>query len=110
MVESNTTPTITVTRTGGSTGPVTATFSTSDGTAVAQVDYETVNNTVFFADGDAQSRFINLPLLDDQVGGEPDKTVTLALSQPGGCTALGTPSTAVLTIRDDDPAPVLRVS
>jgi uncharacterized delta-60 repeat protein len=105
MVEANTTPTIRVTRTGGSTGAVTATFTSSDGTAVAEVDYEAVNNTVFFADGDTQPRYIAVPLIDDQVAGEPDKTVTLTLSQPGGCTALGTPSTAVLTIRDDEPAP-----
>ena len=47
--------TITVTRTGGSRGAVTATFTTSDGTAVAGADYTPVNATVFFADGDADA-------------------------------------------------------
>jgi len=36
---------------------------------------------------------------------ETDKTVNLALSQPGGCAALGAQTTAVLTIRDDDRLP-----
>jgi len=99
------TPTITVTRTGGSTGAVTATFTTSDGTAVAGTDYAPVNATVFFGDGDAVPRVVTVPIVPDLVD-EIDKTVNLTLSQPGGCAALGAQSTAVLTIRDDDAPPV----
>ena len=49
--ESNTTPSITVTRTGGTVGDVTATFVTSDGSAIAGTDYTAVITSVFFADG-----------------------------------------------------------
>jgi len=41
-----------------------------------------------------------LPILDDDVG-EPDKTVSLTLSQPGGCAILGARTAATLTIEDD---------
>lgn len=96
--------TIAVTRTGGSSGAVTATFTTTDGTAVADTDYTGLNATVFFADGDTGQRVVRVPILPDQVD-ETDETVNLTLSQPGGCAALGTQTTAVLTIRDDDLPP-----
>jgi hypothetical protein len=93
-------PPVRVTRSGGSKGAVTATFTTSDGTAIAGADYTPVNATVFFADGDAAPRAVTVPTIQNQVVA-PDKTVNLTLSQPGGCAALGTQTTAVLTIRDD---------
>ena len=105
QLESNTTPTITVTRTGGSKGAVTATFSTSDGTAIGGTDYTPVSTTIFFADGDTAQRVVEVPIIQDLISGEPDKTVNLTLSQPGGCAALGAQTTAVLTIRDDDAPP-----
>ncbi len=97
-------PAVIVTRSGGSTGVVTATYSTSDGTAVAGVDYTATTRTVSFADGEDGDRFVSVPLLPDEVSGESDKTVNLTLSQPGGCAALGAQTTAVLTIFDDDAA------
>ena len=98
-------PAIFVTRSGGGAGAVTATFTTSDGTAAAGVDYSAVNGTVFFADGEQGTRFVNVPILQDTISGEPDRTVNLALSQPGGCAALGTQTTAVLTIEDSNIPP-----
>ena len=98
------TPTVRVTRTGGSRGAVTATVRTSDGTATAGTDYSAVNATVFFADGDAAPRVVEVPILPDALI-EPDETVNLTLSQPGGCAALGAQATAVLTIRNDDQPP-----
>jgi uncharacterized delta-60 repeat protein len=97
-------PTVSVTRTGGSKGEVTATFMTADGTAKDGADYTAVNTTVFFGDGQAEPRFVRIPIVPDQVV-EPDKTMNLTLSQPGGCAALGAQSTAVLNILDDDRPP-----
>jgi uncharacterized delta-60 repeat protein len=97
-------PGIRVTRTGGSRGAVTARFSTSDGTAVAGSDYTPTTVTVSFADGDATPRSVIVPIVPDAVV-EPDETVNLTLSQPGGCAALGPQTTAVLTIRNDDLPP-----
>ena len=102
--ESNPTPAVRVTRTGGSTGPVTATVATSDGSAVAGTDYTPVHASVLFADGDATPRAVEVPVLPDQLG-EGDRTVILTLTEPGGCATLGSPATAELIIRDDDPAP-----
>ena len=92
---------IVVTRTQGSAGAVSATFTTSDGTAVAGVDYTPVSTTVHFGDGDTAPRVVPLTILLDRVE-EPDKTVTLTLSEPGGCATLGPQSSAVVTILDDD--------
>lgn len=97
-------PTITVTRTGGSRGAVSATFTTSDGTAIGGADYTPVNATVFFGDGDAAPRVVIVPIMTNSIDA-PDKTVNLTLSQPGGCAALGSQTTAVLTIQDDDLSP-----
>ena len=102
-LESSRTPIVTVARTGGSVGAVSVTFTTADGTAVGGADYEPVTTTVVFADGDASPRRVLVPMLQDTFA-EGDETVNLALSQPGGCAALGTPASATLIIVDDDPA------
>jgi uncharacterized delta-60 repeat protein len=105
IAEANPTPTVTVQRTGGSAGAVTATIRTSDRTALAGTDYSPVETSVFFADGDATPRVVEVPILQDEVSGEPDKSLDVTLSEPGGCAALGSPTTSQLTIRDDDVAP-----
>ncbi len=108
--ESNTTPVVVVTRSGGSRGAVTATVASSDGTARAGTDYKAVLGSVFFEDGDAEPRFIDLPMVQNRIGGEADRTVNLLLSEPGGCAALGAQTTATLTIQDDGkPPPVVVV-
>lgn len=102
--ERDTPPTVTVTRTGGSSGRVSATFTTIGGTATADSDFEPVNVTVFFADGDSEPRVVEIPIVDDSIA-EGNETVELELSQPGGCVQLGLQSTAILTIVDDDAPP-----
>jgi uncharacterized delta-60 repeat protein len=94
-------PAVVVTRSGGSAGAVSATFTSSDGTASGVSDYTPEVSTVTFADGDTSPRVIPVPILTDAAP-EDDKTVNLTLSEPGGCAALGSQSSAVLTIVDDD--------
>ena len=96
---------ILVTRTGGSRGAVSAVVTTADGTAIAGTHYTAVTRTVTFGDGDSAPRAVELPLLPDTTPGD-DRTVNLALSDVRGCAALGAPSTAVLTILDNDRPPV----
>jgi uncharacterized delta-60 repeat protein len=98
-------PSILVTRTQGSRGAVSATFSTSDGTAASGVDYSAPPITVRFADGDTTPRLVPLTVLPNTLAA-PDKTLNLRLSDAGGCATIGPRSSAVLTILDDDqPAP-----
>ena len=93
-----------VTRTGGSSGAVSVSFATSNGTATAPGDYTAVSQTVSFADGDTANKTISIPIINDTTA-EANETVNLTLSNPTGGATLGTPSTAVLTITDNDVAP-----
>jgi hypothetical protein len=95
--------TITVTRTGGSAGAVSARLATTNGTAAA-ADYTATDTIVSFADGDTTAKTVSVPILQDTTD-EPDETVNLTLSTPTGGATLGAQTTAVLTITDDDPTP-----
>ncbi|MGH8237431.1 MAG: Calx-beta domain-containing protein, partial [Steroidobacteraceae bacterium] len=90
-----------ITRTGGTQGEVSATVRTHDGTALAGTDYEAVDSTVYFGPGEDEPRVLEVPLALDAIA-EPDKSLTVTLSDPRGCAALGSPATATLTILDDD--------
>ena len=94
-----------VTRSGGSAGEVTARFATTDGSARAGVDYGAVSTRVRFADGEQGQRFVAVPIIDNTLK-DGARTVTLTLSDVQGCAALGSSSTAVLTIADDDDPPL----
>ena len=94
---------VVVARSGGSRGAVSATLTTSDGTAIGGVNYAPVASEVLFADGESGRRAVRIPIIADDIS-ESDKTVNLTLSDPKGCAALGARSTAVLTIMDDDDA------
>ena len=98
--------TVTVTRTGGSSGAVTATLISSDGTAAAGTDYTAVRSSVFFADGDSQPRAVTLPVTPNLIGGQFNRRLTLTLSAPGNCAGIGPQSSTVVSIIDDDPVPV----
>jgi uncharacterized delta-60 repeat protein len=90
-----------ITRSGGRQGAVSATVRTQDDSAHAGEDYETVNTTVYFGDGDDAARVLEVPLTLDDVA-ESDKSLIVTLSDPRGCAVLGTPASATLTILDDD--------
>jgi hypothetical protein len=103
VMETASSATIMVTRAGGSTGAVSGMVSTSNGTALAGTDYITTTMTVSFADGDSATKTVSIPILDDVLV-EGNETVSLTLSSPIGGATLGSPSSAVLTIVDNDPA------
>jgi hypothetical protein len=90
--------TIAVKRTG-SLAPLTVSYATSDGTAVAGTDYLAASGQLSFPAGVATKTFA-VKLVRDTVF-KPARTVNLTLSAPS-VGALGT-SQAVLTIKDDDP-------
>ena len=90
---------ISVVRTTGSQGTVTANFTTADGTAKAGSDYTTTSGTLVFLDAMTNITF-NIPILNDPLV-ESNEVVNLTLSTPTGGASLGQ-ATAVVNIIDDD--------
>ena len=109
VAENAGTATITVTRTGGSSGPASVAYATANGTATGgdscggSVDYRTTSGTLNWANGDAASKTFTVTVCNDSLF-ENNETLTLTLSNATGA-ALGSPSTAALTITNDDAAP-----
>jgi Ca2+-binding RTX toxin-like protein len=98
--ESGVVATITVNRVGGSEGIATVRVDASNGTAVQPDDYAETGLVLVFGPGETTQTF-TIPIVDDDED-EDNETVNLALSFPTGGAVLGTQSTAVLTIIDDD--------
>lgn len=98
--EAGGTVTVTVTRSGGSTGTVGVSYATANGTATAGVDYTATSGTLTFAGGET-SKAITIPILEDSAV-EANETLTVTLSNPTGGVTLGTPSSATVTITDND--------
>jgi hypothetical protein len=92
---------VTVTRSGDTTGVSTVDFLTSDGSAKQTQDYVIASGTLSFAAGETNKTF-GVLIVDDAFI-EANKTLNLTLSNPTGAT-LGAPSTATITITDNDSA------
>src|SRR5207302_5611138 len=99
---------VTVRRRGGTsgapTGNVSLTLSTSNGTAVAGINYAALTTNLSFPPGEVIES-VAIPVFDDaQVN--PDRTVNLLLSnpQPTGGPTIGNQAKAVLNIVNDDSA------
>jgi uncharacterized delta-60 repeat protein len=84
--------------------PVTVTYTTSDGTAVAGTDYTGGTGTVTITPGQT-SATITIAVRDDGVFSTPDKSFTVTLSNPTNGSSLGTPSTATVTLLERDGTP-----
>ena len=93
--------TVTVTRTGSTSGPASVRYATSDGTASSRSDYITALGTLRFADGESAKTFSVL-VVDDASVGEGEESLRLTLSDPVGATLGGTTS-AVVAIQENDP-------
>jgi uncharacterized delta-60 repeat protein/uncharacterized repeat protein (TIGR01451 family) len=87
---------ISVYRSGGTTNSITVTASTSDGTALAGVDYAAVSTNLTFPQGETFESF-SVPILIDPTN-LGQLSLNLTLSDPNPANALGGQSTAVLNI------------
>ena len=96
---------ITVTRTGRTTGAVSAFVNLTDGSATAPADYTNGLIAVNFAAGDNTPQVINIPIIDD-MREERTETINLRLVRPTGNATIGTQRTAVLSIIDNDGPPI----
>ena len=99
--------TLTVLRKGSTSGSASVNYATADGSATAGTDYSSLSGTLSFSDGEA-SNTITIPILNSP-DVEPDKTFTVALSNPSSGYSLGAISQATVTIVDDDASTTLPV-
>jgi hypothetical protein len=99
--------TISVRLSNPSASTVSVHYATSGGTASAGTDYQAASGTVTFAPG-VTEQSVNVTIIDDLLD-EEDETVGLALSSPTNAT-LGVPSSATLTIVDNDDQPDVQFS
>lgn len=99
--------TITVSRSGSDYGPVTVNYATTaEGTAIPGSDYTPAAGTLQWDDGDLTDKSFTIAIINNQEYTAANKTVSLAITAPtGNLAVLGTPSTAVVTIVNDDPDP-----
>jgi FtsP/CotA-like multicopper oxidase with cupredoxin domain len=103
VAENGGTLTVTVDRIGGSAGAVSVNYATANGTATAPGDYTAASGTLNFANAQASATF---PItINNDATYESDETFTVSLNTPTGGATLGTPSSAVVTITNDDAAP-----
>jgi CSLREA domain-containing protein len=101
---------VSIKRTGGSQGSISAVFNTSNGTATAGSDYTAVTSyTVTFADEDTTSQTIDIPVTNDTTY-EGNETVNLSLSGTTVNVIGGGQVNAVLTITENDAPPTLSVN
>ena len=116
--------TITVTRTGDTSGASSVDYRTTDtdtftvncsvkqGQAYARCDFATVVGTLTWAAGDATPKTFAVPIIDDGWA-EGVETFSAVLSNPIGAT-LGAQSTATVSINDnetvDQPNPILQTN
>lgn len=93
-----------VTRSFYSSGTVSVTLTTSDGTATAGADFGSDPITLTWADGDFGNKVARIPLVDDTQS-ESDEDFTVQLSNPSGGAMLGQQPLARVRILANDLAP-----
>ena len=98
------TVTVYVQRADGDYGAADIDYATSNGSAIAGVDYTATNGTLSWADGDSGNKTFNVPITN-RAGYQGNRTFRVTLSTPVGWITLGTPSTATVTIVETTPVP-----
>jgi hypothetical protein len=89
--------TVAVDRKDGSNGAVSVSYGTSNGTAVAGTQFTAVSGVLDWADGDASTKSFSIPV-NDAAPFSGSKTFTIALTKPSAGAAVGSPSSASVSI------------
>ncbi len=92
---------VTVVRTDGSDGAISADLILSDGTATAPADYTNQPITITFGAGDITPKTVPITIIDDTEV-EPTEPLNLSLGNLSGGVVLATQNTAILEILDND--------
>lgn len=101
--ESATSVAVTVSRTGGSAGAVSVSYTTADGSATAGSDYTATRGVLTWEAGDLANKTITVPIATDAIA-ESTETFVVVLSSPDDDVNLGTPNRATVNILDNPPA------
>jgi hypothetical protein len=101
--------TVTVERLDGVGGAVSVDYETSNGSATAGSDYTATSGTLNWAAGDSADKTFTVPVSWDGRA-EGTESVSLALTNPGGGSDLGSKTAAVLRIGDDGASGPLALS
>jgi Calx-beta domain len=88
---------ISLQRTGGSTGAVTVSYATSNGTATAGTNYTAASGSVSWANGDVATKTFSVAV-SDAAPFTGSKTFSVSLSGPTDSAALVAPKAATVTI------------
>ena len=91
---------VTIIRTNGHSGVVQVNFATSNGSALAGIDYVSTNGTLTFPDGVTVASF-TVPIIDNNVVQNP-RSFNVTLSNPQGGATIGPVATEPVTILDND--------
>ena len=106
-VNENGTATVTVSLSSASTQNVTVNYATANGTAIAGSDYTSSNGTVSFNAGETVKTF-TVGIINDSSYEPNDETFFINLSNVQN--AVIADNQAVVTIKDNDPAPAIGIS
>lgn len=99
------TVTVTVDRTGGSSGAVSVAYASANGTATAGKDYTRAAGTLTWSDGDGSPKSFTTAI-SGTTAFSGSKSFTVALSSPGNGVTIGSPSNATVTITGNGAAAV----
>ena len=94
--------TLTVNRIGGSDGATSFRVQTASGSATSGSDFTAVNQVLNWAAGDSGSRTVNITIIDDGAGEDFSENFSVTLSKESGSSTSGTPTTATVTIYDNE--------
>ena len=92
---------IQLTRTLGAAGNASVVCRKADGSATAGSDYAATPQTVTFGAGQT-SATCTIPITDDATPGEGAETVQVSIDTPSYGVTIGTPSSAILYILDNE--------
>ncbi|UCH26433.1 MAG: S8 family serine peptidase, partial [Trueperaceae bacterium] len=95
---------VTVTRTGGDEKAVSVEFYTQSAGAVAGEDFTSTTVTVSWADGESGAKTVNIPIIDDVLD-EVNEAFWAKLRNVSGGASLGTRSSLVNILDNDEPGP-----
>ena len=107
--EGDGTATVTVQRTGSSTGAISVAYRTITGSALVGQDYTNTTGTLNFASNQTTATF-TVPIIDDTRDESDGQGFQVALSSPTGGALLVDPSIALVTITDNDAPPTVSIS